>query len=226
MSAERLHLIIEALEVFADAHRYIADPEHEAVPVDELLSKEYAARRRALISPTKALTDVEADAPNLQSGTVYLCTADADGRMVSVHPVQLHGLRLGRRRSGHRHPPCKTVAHGFTLEEGHPNRVGPGKRPFHTIIPGFITKDEVPLAAFGVGLGGDMQPQGHVHTLLGIVDHGLNPQSVFDAPRVRLPRRIGARGKRRCTRTSSAGSRGSATRCTSAPREGRSAADR
>lgn len=186
MSAERLHLIIEALKLaFADAHRYIADPEHEAVPVDELLSKEYAARRRALISPTKALTDVEAGRPDL-SGTVYLCTADADGRMVSFIQSNYMGFGSGVVVPG-TGIALQNRGHGFTLEEGHPNRVGPGKRPFHTIIPGFITKDEVPLAAFGV-MGGDMQPQGHVHTLLGIVDHGLNPQSVFDAPRVRVAR--------------------------------------
>lgn len=186
MSAARLHLIIEALKLaFADAHRYVADPDHAPVPVDRLLSKEYAAGRRALISPTKALTDVAPGRPDL-GGTVYLCSADADGRMVSFIQSNYMGFGSGVVVPG-TGIALQNRGHGFTLEEGHPNRVAPGKRPFHTIIPGFITKDGVPLAAFGV-MGGDMQPQGHVHTLMGMVDHRLNPQSVFDAPRVRVAR--------------------------------------
>ncbi len=186
MSAARLHLIIEALKLaFADAHRYVADPDHAPVPVDRLLSKEYAAGRRALISRTKALTDVAPGRPDL-GGTVYLCSADADGRMVSFIQSNYMGFGLGVVVPG-TGIALQNRGHGFTLEEGHPNRVAPGKRPFHTIIPGFITKDGVPLAAFGV-MGGDMQPQGHVHTLMGMVDHRLNPQSVFDVPRVRVAR--------------------------------------
>ena len=184
MSAARLHLIIEALRLaFADARRFVADPEHAAVPVDQLLSKEYAARRRRLISPAQALTDVAPGLPD-RGGTVYLCAADAEGRMVSFIQSNYMGFGSGIVVPG-TGIALQNRGHGFTLEEGHPNRVAPGKRPYHTIIPGFITKDGVPLAAFGV-MGGDMQPQGHVHTVLGVVDHRLNPQSVFDAPRVRL----------------------------------------
>lgn len=186
MSAERLHLIIEALKLaFADAHRYIADPAAADVPVALLLSKEYAARRRALISPAHALKDVPAGRPDL-GGTVYLCAADADGRMVSLIQSNYMGFGSGVVVPG-TGIALQNRGHGFTLEDGHPNQVAPGKRPFHTIIPGFISKDGVPLAAFGV-MGGDMQPQGHVHTVLGIVDCRLNPQSVFDAPRVRVAR--------------------------------------
>lgn len=184
MSAARLHLIIEALKLaFADAHRYIADPEHTTVPVDKLLSKDYAASRLALISESRALTEVKPGLPG-HSDTVYLCTADSDGRMVSFIQSNYMGFGSGVVVPG-TGIALQNRGHGFTLEEGHPNQVAPRKRPYHTIIPGFITKDGVPMAAFGV-MGGDMQPQGHVHTLLGIVDHHLNPQSAFDAPRVRV----------------------------------------
>jgi len=184
LSAARLHLIIEALKLaFADAHRYVADPALADVPVAQLLSKEYAAGRRALISPAQALKDVQAGRPDL-GGTVYLCTADAEGRMVSFIQSNYMGFGSGVVVPG-TGIALQNRGHCFTLEEGHPNQLAPGKRPFHTIIPAFITKDGAPLAAFGV-MGGDMQPQGHVHTVLGIVDHRLNPQSVFDAPRVRV----------------------------------------
>src|SRR5690606_6139950 len=131
MSAARLHLIIEALKLaFADAHRYVADPDHAPVPVDRLLSKEYAAGRRALISPTKALTDVAPGRPDL-GGTVYLCSADADGRMVSFIQSNYMGFGSGVVVPG-TGIALQNRGHGFTLEEGHPNRVAPGKRPFHT----------------------------------------------------------------------------------------------
>lgn len=186
MSAARLHLVIEALKLaFADAYRYIADPAVTHVPVDELLSKKYAAGRRALISREAALKDISPGRPDL-GGTVYLCTADSDGRMVSFIQSNYMGFGSGVVVPG-TGIALQNRGHGFTLEDGHPNQVAPGKRPYHTIIPGFITKNGTPLAAFGV-MGGDMQPQGHVHTVLGIVDHRLNPQSVFDAPRVRVTR--------------------------------------
>ncbi len=118
---------------------------------------------------------------------MYLCTADSDGRMVSFIRSNYMGFGSGVVVPG-TGIALQNRGHGFTLEDGHPNQVAPGKRPYHTIIPGFITKNGTPLAAFGV-MGGDMQPQGHVHTVLGIVDHRLNPQSVFDAPRVRVTAR-------------------------------------
>src|SRR5690606_3660456 len=156
LSAARLHLIIEALKLaFADAHRYVADPALADVPVAQLPSNEYAAGRRALISPAQALKDVQAGRPDL-GGTVYLCTADAEGRMVSFIQSNYMGFGSGVVVPG-TGIALQNRGHCFTLEEGHPNQLAPGKRPFHTIIPAFITKDGAPLAAFGV-MGGDMQP--------------------------------------------------------------------
>ena len=130
MSAARLHLIIEALRLaFADARRFVADPEHAAVPVDQLLSKEYAARRRRLISPAQALTDVAPRLPD-RGGTVYLCAADAEGRMVSFIQSNYMGFGSGIVVPG-TGIALQNRGHGFTLEEGHPNRVAPGKRPYH-----------------------------------------------------------------------------------------------
>lgn len=184
LSTRQLHLVIEALKLaFADAHRYIADPEHAPVPLETLLSKRYAAERRALITDEATITDPQAGLPHT-GDTVYLCTADSEGTMVSFIQSNYMGFGSGIVVPG-TGIALQNRGAGFSLEEGHPNRVAPGKRPYHTIIPGFITKDGSPLAAFGV-MGGDMQPQGHVQTVLGMVDYALNPQSVFDAPRVRV----------------------------------------
>lgn len=183
-SAEELHWTVEALKLaFADAYRYVADPGRVPVPVAGMLDKTYAASRRELLRADRAL---ENPSPGLfeEGDTVYLCTADAEGRMVSF--IQSTFLGFG---SGVVDPETgvhfQNRGHGFTLAEGHPNRLEPGKRPFHTIIPGFITKDGVPLAAFGV-MGGDMQAQGHVQVFTAMVDHGLQPQAALDAPRVRV----------------------------------------
>lgn len=183
LSSERLHLVIEALKLaFADAHRYVADPQLEAVPTQELLSKEYAARRRALIDASQALPAAEPGDP--LGDTVYLCTADKDGRMVSFIQSNYMGFGSGIVVPG-TGITLQNRGCGFSLEDGHPNQYAPGKRPYHTIIPSFITKDGVPLAAYGV-MGGDMQPQGHLQVVSGIVDYGLNPQAALDAPRVRV----------------------------------------
>ncbi|MFS8535521.1 MAG: gamma-glutamyltransferase [Limnochordales bacterium] len=184
LSAAQLHLVIEALKLaFADAHRYIADPALADVPTRELLSKVYARERRALISRARALADPVPGLPRA-GDTVYLCTADAEGRMVSYIQSNYMGFGSGVVVPG-TGIALQNRGAGFTLEEGHPNQVAPGKRPFHTIIPAFLSKDGVPLAAFGV-MGGDMQPQGHVQVVIGMVDYGLNPQAVLDAPRVRV----------------------------------------
>lgn len=113
---------------------------------------------------------------------MYLCTADASGMMVSYIQSNYMGFGSGIVIPG---TGISMQNCGFTLEEGHPNRLAPGKRPYHTIIPAFITRDGVPLAAFGV-MGGDMQPQGHIQVVLGLIDHALNPQAAIDAPRVRV----------------------------------------
>ncbi len=183
VSTERMHVIIEALKLaFADAHRYVADPSIASVPTQELLSKDYAAGRRALIDPERALVGPEPGDP--LGDTVYLCTADRDGRMVSFIQSNYMGFGSGVVVPG-TGITLQNRGCGFSLEEGHPNVYAPGKRPYHTIIPSFITKDGVPLAAYGV-MGGDMQPQGHLQVVSGIVDHGLNPQAALDAPRVRV----------------------------------------
>ncbi|WP_029215165.1 gamma-glutamyltransferase [Kallotenue papyrolyticum] len=173
------HLQIEAMKLaFADAQRYIGDPEHVTVPTEQLLAKEYAARRRALIG-AQALDPAPGDP--IHGGTVYLCTADADGMMVSL--IQSNYMGFG---SGIVVPGLGIALHnrgaGFSLQPGHPNQLAPGKRPFHTIIPGFLTQDGRAVGPFGV-MGGHMQPQGHLQMIVNTIDYGLNPQASLDAPR-------------------------------------------
>ncbi len=178
-SAESYHLQIEAMKLaFADAHRYIADPERSSIPTRELLSKEYAARRRALIGEEALLPE---PGNPLKGGTVYLCTADANGMMVSL--IQSNYDTFG----SHVVVPGTGIAlqnrgSGFSLDPAHPNRLEPGKRPFHTIIPGFLTHDGVAIGPFGV-MGGHMQPQGHLQMMVNTLDYGMNPQASLDAPR-------------------------------------------
>jgi gamma-glutamyltranspeptidase/glutathione hydrolase len=176
---ERRHAQIEAMKLgFADAHAYVADPDLVEVPTAALLSPEYARRRRAEIGPQAA--DPKPGDP-ARGGTVYLCTADAGGMMVSLIQsnymgfgsfVALPGYGFGLQNRGA----------GFSLDPDHPNVVAPGKRPFHTIIPGFLTRDGEPVGPFGV-MGGHMQPQGHLQVISGTLDRGLDPQAALDAPR-------------------------------------------
>ena len=182
VSAESWHLEMEAMKLaFADTHRYVGDPDFSDVPVAEMLSADYAAARRALIGE-RALAREPGDLGS--GGTVYLCTADRDGMMVSLIQSNYHGFG-----SGIVVPGTGIALHnrglGFTLEEGHPNEYAPGKRPFHTIIPAFLTRDGRPVGPFGV-MGAPMQPQGHIQVVVGTLDHGLNPQAVLDAPRWRV----------------------------------------
>jgi gamma-glutamyltranspeptidase/glutathione hydrolase len=176
---ERLHWQIEAMKLgFADAHAYVADPDHAPTPVSELLDNGYAARRRALIGPSASMPG---PGDPLRGGTVYLCAADAGGMMVSL--IQSNYMGFG----SHVVVPgtgftLQNRGAGFVLEPGHPNVAAPGKRPFHTIIPGFLTRGGAPVGPFGV-MGGHMQPQGHVQVVLGTVDDGLDPQRVLDRPR-------------------------------------------
>ena len=178
-SPQSYHLQIEAIKLaFADAHRYIADPERADVPTAALLSKDYAAKRRALIGES-ALDPAPGDP--LRGGTVYLCTADEDGMMVSF--IQSNYMGFG---SGIVVPDTGIALQnrgaGFALDDGHPNRLEPGKRPFHTIIPGFLTHGGRAVGPFGV-MGGYMQPQGHVQMIVNTLDYGFNPQASLDAPR-------------------------------------------
>lgn len=177
--ADRLHWQIEATKLgFADAHAYVADPDHAAVPTAELLSPEYARTRRRLVTDR---VGTPGPGEPLRGGTVYLCTADAGGMMVSL--IQSNYLGFGSFVV----PPglgfgLQNRGAGFSLDPAHPNVVAPGKRPFHTIIPGFLTRDGAPVGPFGV-MGGHMQPQGHVQLVSATVDGGLDPQAALDAPR-------------------------------------------
>jgi gamma-glutamyltranspeptidase/glutathione hydrolase len=177
--AQRVHRQIEAVKLaFADAHAYVADPDAVPVPVTELLSPDYVASRRALVGERAG--DPPPGDPT-RAGTVYLCTADSDGMMVSLiqsnymgfgSHVVVPGYGFGLQNRGA----------GFALTPGHPNAAAPGKRPYHTIIPGFLTRGGAPVGPFGV-MGGHMQPQGHVQVVLSTVDGGLDPQAALDAPR-------------------------------------------
>jgi len=179
-SADALHVLVEAKKVaFADRARLYADPAFFETPVEQLLSKEYAAERRKLIEMDRTLQAVDAGLP--QGDTVYLCTADDSGMMVSLIQSNFRGMGSGLVPDGLGFG-LQDRGELFALEDGHPNVYAPGKRPFHTIIPGFALKDGKPWMAFGV-MGGDFQPQGHVQILVNRIDFGLSIQEAGDAPR-------------------------------------------
>lgn len=182
-SAEALHVMIEAKKLaFEDRARYYADPAFSRVPVAGLLSKEYAAKRRALIDMKKAAKTYDAGQPALQQGdTIYLCTADGEGNMVSLIQSNYRGMGSGIVVPGLGFG-FQDRGEMFTLEPGHPNAYAPGKRPFHTIVPAFAMREGKPWIAFGV-MGGAMQPQGHVQIIVNLVDFGLNLQEAGDAAR-------------------------------------------
>lgn len=181
-SAESVHLQIEAVKLaFADALSYLADSEHMTLHPGELLDAEYLRERAGLIDRTKAQHFGAGHPP--AGGTVYLTAADDSGMMVSM--IQSNYLGFG---SGVVVPgtgiSLQNRGTGFVMAPGHPNRVGPRKRPFHTIIPGFLTKAGTPVMSFGV-IGGTMQPQGHLQLVVRISDYRQNPQAACDGPRFR-----------------------------------------
>lgn len=181
-SPGHVHYFTEAKKlVYADMAAYYGDPEFSDVPIRELLSKEYAGRRRSEIDDNWT----GSYGPGLEGDhhTIYLTVADGDGNMVSL--IQSNSWLFGSLIT----PPglgfaLQNRGTGFTLAEGHVNSYAPGKRPFHTIIPAFITKDGRPYVSFGL-TGGDMQPQGHVQIVLNLIDFGMNIQEAGDAPRIR-----------------------------------------
>ena len=182
-SAETLHLMIEAKKLaFEDRAKYYADPEFADVPVATLISKAYADRRAALIDPEQAMSNPEAGSVP-QSDTIYLTVVDGDLNCVSLIQSVFYGF-------GSQHVPgtlgfsLQNRGALFALDPEHRNRLEPHKRPFHTIIPGFVTKDGSPWLSFGV-MGGDMQPQGHVQVLCNMIDFGMDVQEAGDAPRFR-----------------------------------------
>jgi len=180
-SADSVHLQIEALKLaFADAQAYVADIEHMPVRPERLLDKEYLKQRATLIDRKRAKP---ADAGTPNGGTVYLTAADASGMMVSMIQSNYMGFGSGVV-VGKTGISLQNRGANFAVAQSHPNQVGPNKRPYHTIIPGFVTKDGAPVMSFGV-MGGSMQPQGHVQVLVRIADHGQNPQAACDGPRFR-----------------------------------------
>jgi gamma-glutamyltranspeptidase/glutathione hydrolase len=181
-SADYMHLFVEAKKLaFEDRARYYADPDFTDVPYMNLLSKDYAKNRAALIDMNRAARSY--DAGELQPGnTVYLTVADGEGNMVSLIQSNYRGMGSGMTPTGLGFV-LQDRGELFSLEEGHPNVFQPGKRPFHTIIPGFITKEGRPWVSFGV-MGGGMQPQGHVQVIVNLIDFGMNLQEAGDAPRI------------------------------------------
>jgi gamma-glutamyltranspeptidase/glutathione hydrolase len=183
-STDYIHHFVEAKKLaFEDRAKFYADPAFNTIPVAGLISKSYAAERRKLIDPLLAARRLDAGNPALYEGdTIYLCVADADRNMVSLIQSNYRGMGSGMCPDG--------LGFGFqdrgelfTLEEGHFNTYAPGKRPFHTIIPAFVTRGDEPYMAFGV-MGGATQPQMHAQILINMIDFGMNLQEAGDAPRI------------------------------------------
>jgi gamma-glutamyltranspeptidase/glutathione hydrolase len=183
-SAEHLHYFVEAKKLaFEDRAKFYADPAFAEIPVSELISPAYAKTRAALIRPDRAARRVAAGNPALERGdTIYLTVADQDRNMVSLIQSNYRGMGSGM---------CPTSL-GFCLQDrgelfdlrpGLANSYAPGKRPFHTIIPAFVTKDGLPFLSFGV-MGGATQPQAHAQIMMNIIDFGMNVQEAGDAPRL------------------------------------------
>jgi gamma-glutamyltranspeptidase/glutathione hydrolase len=180
-SADSVHLQVEAIKLaFADAQAHVADIDYMTLSAARLLDPEYLRQRAGLIDRDRAQP---ATAGTPSGGTVYLTAADAGGMMVSMIQSNYMGFGSGVVVPG-TGIALQNRGANFTAAPDHPNRVGPGKRPYHTILPGFVTKNGAPVMSFGV-MGGSMQPQGHVQLMVRVVDHGQNPQTACDGPRVR-----------------------------------------
>ncbi|MFZ4651986.1 MAG: gamma-glutamyltransferase family protein [Rubrivivax sp.] len=177
------HLQIEAMKLaFADVYRYVGEPTTMTLTPAQMLDDAYLDSRARLIDPTRAQEFGPGHGP--QGGTIYLTAADESGMMVSFIQSNYMGFGSGVVVPGYGLS-LQNRGHGFTLDESRANVVGPGKRPFHTIIPAFLTKDGAPVMSFGV-MGGDMQPQGHLQTLVRMLDYRQQPQAACDAPRWRV----------------------------------------
>lgn len=180
-SADHIHYFTEAKKLaFEDRAKFYADPEFENVPVQRLVSDEYSEARRQLIQPNRAARRY--DAGMVDGDTIYLTVADQDRNMISLIQSNYRGMGSGMcpDKLGF----ClQDRGELFDLQTGRPNSYAPGKRPFHTIIPAFVTKDGMPFLSFGV-MGGATQPQGHAQIVMNIVDFGMNFQEAGDAPRI------------------------------------------
>ncbi len=190
LSVPRLHLMIEAMRLaFADTRWYVADPAFNPAPLEWLLSKDYAEERRKLIHPDHASLNQVYGSPTASSDTVYLTVVDAEGNACSFINSNYMGFGTGIVPSGWGFT-LQNRGLGFSLDPSHPNALSPGKRPYHTIIPGMITVDSKEssdivntlYASFGV-MGGFMQPQGHMQVVSSLVDSLLDPQAALDLPR-------------------------------------------
>lgn len=181
-SPEYIHLLVEAKKLaFEDRAKYYADMAFNTIPIDWLVSEVYAEERRQLINPRRAARRVEPGIPPAPN-TIYLTVADREGNMVSLIQSNFRGMGSGMTPPGLGFV-LQNRGESFNLQPDHFNTYEPGKRPFHTIIPGFVTKNGEPFMSFGV-MGGDMQPQGQVQILVNIIDFGMNLQEAGDAPRI------------------------------------------
>ena len=181
-SADAMHVKMESIKLaLTDAGRYVADPEMVDVPIEGLLSQEYARERRGLISMDRAIDIPEAGLPPMNPDTVYLTVVDGEGNGVSFINSLYEGFGSGIVSEGTGFA-LQNRGHLFMMDPDHLNCIAPHKRPYHTIIPCMVTKDDDLFLCFGV-MGGFMQPQGHLQVLSNIVDHGMDPQRALDAPR-------------------------------------------
>jgi len=182
-SAEYIHLLTEVKKLaFEDRAKFYSDPHFNKIPVEQLISKEYAKQRLKLYDPHHAARYYPAGQPE-QGNTIYLTVADQYGNMISLIQSNYRGMGSGMTPPGLGFV-LQDRGELFTLKEGQFNTYAPGKRPFHTIIPAFITKDGKPWVSFGV-MGGAMQPQGHTQIVVNLIDFGMNLQEAGDAPRIR-----------------------------------------
>jgi gamma-glutamyltranspeptidase / glutathione hydrolase len=181
-SQEHLHLFIEAKKLaFEDRAKYYADPAFSKIDVETLISKTYSSERMELFNPEKASTNYPAG--NIEAGnTVYLTIADEEGNFISLIQSNYRGMGSGMIPTGLGFI-LQNRGELFALDDKHLNVYAPGKRPFHTIIPGFVTKNNKPWLSFGL-MGGSMQPQGHVQILMNLIDFGMNLQEAGDVPRI------------------------------------------
>jgi len=196
LGAQRFHLMIEAMRLaFEDARWYVADPRHATtprIPLDELLSEDYASTRRKQIDPDHANPDPKRGAPIASSDTVYLCCVDVDGNACSFINSNYMAFGSGLSPEGFGFT-LQNRAQQMRLDRSHPDAVAPGKRPYHTIIPALLTRDRDGSLYGPMGvMGGFMQPQGHLQVTVAMADDDCDPQAALDRPRFGLMAGLGA----------------------------------